>query len=332
MPGKEWCTALATALSLLLAACASQPPTRPHAASPGAPSMSSASGRSDTTKSKTLTGAIEDTYIMAPRQVGPYHLLSTHNYQQADTLNGRQVKPEVLGGVQLRYGYREHDQLGYADIYIYPLADGDADAVLGRGMQHFVDASHLFVKAGLYDHVDVGAVTPVHLDGIDWPGREVTLTLSRDGQTFRSRMLLFMHHLYFVKVRIDGKSTAGQSIDSFVQPLLTQVLPALQWVSVGTCGRDKRILTLKPGQPMPPDLNGGVSTDGWTIAMALPAHDTKASGDRLAKQLLAETALAAKRQQAGGCTAMDYAPPSGNADRAVLHLHYPADLFSSHTH
>jgi hypothetical protein len=109
------------------------------------------------------------------------------------------------------------------------------------------------------------------------------------------------------------------------------VLPAVQVVSVGSCGRKSVIDVLKSTDSIPSSFVDGVTSDGFGIAIreselnAAPA--ASATGNVSSTSLVGLTLLAAQRQIANGCTQFNYDPPTDNM--VVLKLHYPADFWHS---
>lgn len=264
---------------------------------------------------------IEDTYIIAPRQSAEYKLSRTVNY--AD-------KGEIVDGVGLTY----RDALAPAlntDIYVYPVGDNATLETLETGFRASVKGAEAH---GLYTVTHWGDSTPYtlhQLDGSEWQGRVVSLRMKLDRGEFESRAYLFHHGIYAYKVRIDLPAAQAADLPATADALVRALLPAIQVVSTGSCGKQMNIDVLTGKDAIPADYVDGVTADGFGIAIRETDLNAAAASSAAAapedSALVKLTLLAAQRQVAHGCTSFPFEPQGDGV--AVLKLHYPADFWQS---
>lgn len=264
---------------------------------------------------------IEDTYVIAPRHSAEYALTRTENF--AD-------KGDLVDGVGLTY----RDALSPAlntDIYIYPAGDSATPETLEAGFRASVKAAE---ARGIYTVTQRGDSTPYTLhqrDGGEWQGRMVPLRMKLERGEFESRAYLFHHGVYAYKVRIDLPVAQAADLPATADALVRALLPSIQVVSVGSCGKQMSIDVLKGTDAIPADYVDGVTADGFGMAIretdlnAAAASSSAAAPENNAVVKL--TLLAAQRQVAHGCTSFPFEPQG--EDAAVLKLHYPADFWQS---
>lgn len=275
---------------------------------------------------------VEDTYIVAPRRVGLLALAQVHNYQDHATAqstphgDGQQQLARLLSGVQFRYAEVGRPQV-FADLYVYPARGGNAGRQLRQEMDRFRAAMRLSVRAGLYSRFVPGRqrTASLHEGDADWPGLMLPMTVQRDGRMLASRTYLFLHHLYFYKLRIDAPPGDPAGFDRRAARFLRNVVAPVETVSTGSCGYRMQLRVTVPGQPAPAGFSQGVSADG--TAMLLSEHAARHAPAAYARTLAAQEHIAALRQARRGCVALGYAPPRSSPDRVVVHLHYPPGLF-----
>jgi len=264
---------------------------------------------------------IEDTYVLAPRSIGEYALIETVNYGD---------KGELLAGVALRY----RDALlplMTADIYVYP---GGGNETLEHAERTFRDSVKSAAEHGIYSDVSWGESQSYELrqrDGSAWQGRMIPMQVHHKLGEAASRTYLFHHGLYDYKLRVDVPASLAANLPAAADALLRSVLPGVQVVSIGSCGKQMGITVLKGNAAIPAGYVDGVTADGFGIAIretdlnAAAASSSAAAPENNAVVKL--TLLAAQRQIAHGCTSFPF-EPQGN-DVAVLKLHYPADFWQS---
>ncbi len=264
---------------------------------------------------------VEDTYIVAPRHSAEYALTRTVNY--AD-------QGEIMGGVGLTF----RDALSPAlntDIFIYPVGDSATPDVLEAQFRAGVKYAQ---ERGIYTITRWGDTEPYTLrarDGTDWPGRIVPLRVKVKDREIESRAYLFRHGIYAYKVRIDLPTDQAADLPATADALVRALLPLIQVVSVGGCGRDMTIHIIKKGEPMPGGFVDGASPDGFDVAVPEEELETKdvVADMKEGKGLAGRMLVANQHQVTYGCTASDYEPPVESDDVAVLKLHYPADFWKA---
>jgi hypothetical protein len=263
---------------------------------------------------------IEDTYIIAPRLIGEYVLIKTVNYGD---------QGELLAGVALRY----HGGLPSmtTDIYVYPGGDSET---LEHAEQTFRGSVKLAAERGVYSEVRWGESLNYDLqrrDGSAWQGRMIPMQVHHKQGDSASRTYLFHHGLYNYKLRLDVLASLSAELPAAADALVRTVLPAVQVVSTGSCGRKVTINVLKGLDAMPAGYVDGVTPDGFGIvireAELHPSPATSVGEAPDSKGIAGLTLLAAQRQVAQGCTALPYEPPGGNV--TALKLHYSADFWRS---
>lgn len=264
---------------------------------------------------------VEDTYIIVPKHSAAYTLTRTVNY--AD-------QGQVLEGVGLTF----RDALSPAlntDVFIYPVG---GDVSLDTLESRFRASVQYAQERGLYTITHWGDAEPYELRARDrstWQGRIVPLRMKLKKGEAESRAYLFHHGIYAYKVRIDLPADQAADLPATADALVRALLPSIQVVSVGSCGRDMTVNILKKGTPMPEGLVDGVSPDGFYVAIPEDELDSKdiqadlEAGKGLAGRML----VASQHQVAYGCTTSDYQPPADAEDQAVLKLHYPADFWKT---
>lgn len=263
---------------------------------------------------------IEDTWITAPRILSGYTLREVTNFGE---------KGEPLGGVGLRY--RDALLPMKADLFIYPVSERQT---LDQAEEEFRAGVALATERGLYSDVrwnqDAAYDLP-RTDGSIWHGRVLSMQLKlKDGES-SSRTYLFHHGLYNYKLRLDIGTQIADELPRAGDAMVRTLLPAVQVVSVGSCGRTLEIHVLDDDNAMPQDFVDGVAPDGYGIALrqsdldrasATPAADVNDS------PVVALTLLAAQRQIAAGCTSFPYEPPQ-DAALTSTRLHFPAGFWAS---
>ncbi|GAB3781542.1 hypothetical protein [Dyella agri] len=270
---------------------------------------------------KPARPVIEDTYIIAPRSVGEYALVETVNYGE---------KGELLAGAALRYRDKLLPSMA-ADIYVYPGGDNET---LEHAEQTFRDSVKSAATHGIYSDVRWGEPQGYELqqhDGSAWQGRMIPMQVHHQQDEAASRTYLFHHGLYDYKLRVDVPASEAADLPAAADALLRSVLPAVQVVSVGGCGKQMNIDVMTGTAAAPAGYVDGVAPDGFGIAIretdlnAAAASSSKAPPEDNAVVKL--TLLAAQRQIAHGCTSFPFEPQGDNV--AVLKLHYPADFWQS---
>jgi hypothetical protein len=265
---------------------------------------------------------IEDSYIVAPRQMAGYSLANTVNY--AD-------QGHLLAGIGLRYRDALQPTMT-TDIYIYPAGDGEA---LSTTEQNFRESMQVAAQRGLYSEVRWGESTPYALhqrDGGAWPGRMIAMQVRYHDGDFASRTYLFHHGIYDYKLRIDLPAAQAGELPAAADALVRAVLPAIQVVNTGGCGREMVVIVLKPDEAMPAGFVDSVAPDGFGIAVR--ESERYRAGQKLTvdadsdPDLLELARRAGERQLANGCTVLPYTPPATD-EYAVLKLHYPADFWKA---
>jgi hypothetical protein len=266
---------------------------------------------------KPKRAPIENTWIIAPKLVQGYTLLKTVNF--AD-------QGELMAGVELRY----RDMLSplmTPDVYIYPAGGGQS---LDQAEQTFRQSVTMAARLHVYSDVRWGEARPFVLkrqDGSQWNGRMLPMQVRHKDGDYASRTYLFHHGVYDYKVRIDMPADAAPGFATEADTLVRAVLPAVQVVSTGSCGKTMHLYVLKPDQPVPSSYAGGVSPDGFDIAIR--ESELKAgAADATHSPLVVRTLLAAQRQVASGCTSLAYSPPS-NPATATLKLQFPAGFWAT---
>ncbi len=266
---------------------------------------------------KPKRAVIEDTWIVAPKQLPGYALAGTVNYSE---------QGQLTAGVAMRYRDALAPQMT-TDIYVYPAGD---DQSLDRAEREFRDSVALAAKLGAYADVRWRSTESFALkqgDGHTWTGRLITMEVRHKDGDSASRTYLFHHGIYDYKARIDMPMAAAAGFPAEADALVRAVLPAVQVVSTGSCGKTMTVHVLKPGMPESAGFVDGVSPDGFDIQIR--ASDFSAgAADAQSGPLVARTLLAAKRQVASGCTALPFTPPA-SANVVVLKLHFPADFWAS---
>lgn len=263
---------------------------------------------------------IEETWISAPQMLSGYTLLKVTNYAE---------QGDPRGGIGLRY----HDALlpMTADLFIYPVGAGET---LDHAEQEFRAGVDLAVERGLYSNVRWTDSAPYDLPqrgGSIWNGRVLSMQLKLKSGESTSRTYLFHHGLYDYKLRLDIGAQLADQLPRAGDALVRTVLPAVQVVSVGSCGRNLDIHVLEDGDAMPRDFIDGVAEDGFAIALHKRDLDAGASApaaDVLKSPLVALTLVAAQRQAAGGCTTFPYEPPHDPAMNSTK-LHFPPGFWQS---
>lgn len=264
---------------------------------------------------------VTDTYIIAPRQAAEYTLARTVNY--AD-------KGEILAGIALTFRDALSPELN-TDIFIYPVGE---DATLDSLETQFRASAKYAQDHGVYTVTHWGDTEPYTLrarNGIDWPGRIVPLRTKVKDREVESRAYLFHHGIYAYKVRIDIPLDQAADLPATADALVRALLPSIQVVSVGSCGREMTVNVFKKGMAMPEGLVDGVSPDGFYVAMPeeeLESKDVMADVKE-GKGLAGRLQIANQRQVACGCTIYGYKPPADTDEQAVLTLHYPPHFWES---
>ena len=270
---------------------------------------------------KRARPVIEDTYIVAPRSIGEYALIKTVNYGE---------KGEPLAGAALRYRDTLLPSMT-ADIYVYPGGDNET---LVQAERTFRDSVKSAAAHGIYSDVRWGEAQNYALqqrDGSAWQGRMIPMQVHHQQGEAASRTYLFHHGLYDYKLRVDVPASQAADLPAAADALLRSVLPAMQVVSVGSCGKQMNINVMTGTDAIPANYVDGVTPDGFGIAIretdlnATTASSTAAAPENNAVVKL--TLLAAQRQVAHGCTSFPFEPQGD--DVTVLKLHYPADFWQS---
>ncbi|NID16079.1 hypothetical protein [Luteibacter yeojuensis] len=264
-------------------------------------------------------GVVDDTWIVAPKRLADATLVAVKNY--AD-------EGDIAAGVSLRYTI-DHAEWIVADVFIYPAGEGDNATMLHRAMEDFRESVSFAERQQIYRNVwwgEESAYTAVLPGGRKVEGRFLPIVFDAQQDMLTSRAYLFYRKLYFVKIRL---STAVEAVDSLAENadrFIGSLLDGIDIVSVGTCGRKMDIVVSPAGQAPPAGLKDGVSADGYRVLLKADRTGKAAHAAQLAKT----TALAARRQQANGCTSLEYQPPLENDTRTVLHLSFgPGDWGTS---
>lgn len=259
-------------------------------------------------------GVVDDTWIVAPKRLGDATLAAVKNY--AD-------EGDIAAGVSLRYRIDNADWI-IADVFIYPAGEGDNATMLKRAMEDFRESVAFAERQQIYRNVwwgDESPYTATLPGGQKVEGRFLPIVFDAQQDMLTSRAYLFYRKLYFVKIRL---STAVEAVDSLAEnadAFIANLLGGIDIVSTGTCGKKLDILVSAPGQPPPAGLKDGVSPDGYRLLLKPGRPGTAGHATDMAKT----AALAAKRQQANGCTTLEYNPPLEDDTRAVLHLSFGPD-------
>jgi hypothetical protein len=264
-------------------------------------------------------GVVDDTWIIAPKRLVDATLSGVKNY--AD-------EGDIAAGVSLRYKI-DHAEWIIADVFIYPAGEGDNPTMLKRAVEDFRESVAYAERQQIYRNVwwgDESPYTAALAGGKKVEGRFLPIVFDAQQDMLTSRTYLFYRKLYFVKVRLSTTVDAVDSLAENADRFIASLLDSVDIVSSGTCGRQLDIVALQAGQSAPPDLSDGVSADGFRMALTMSRAGTPAYGAQMAKI----TALATKRQLAGGCTNLDYHPPLEDGTRTVLHLSFtPEDWGAS---
>jgi len=256
-------------------------------------------------------GVVDDTWIVAPRRLSDATLAAVKNY--AD-------EGDIAAGVSLRYNI-DHAEWVIADVFIYPAGEGDTETMLKRAAEDFRESVAFAERQQIYRNVWWGEESPYTAllpGGRKVDGRVLPIVFDAQQDMLTSRAYLFYRKLYFVKIRlstsVEGVDGLAENADRFVASLLDGV----EIVSVGGCGRRMDLVMEAPGQPAPADLPDGVSADGYRVLLKANRAGSTSGRAQLTKTMM----LAAKRQQATGCTTLQYNPPLEDDTRAVLHLSF----------
>ncbi|WP_448102668.1 hypothetical protein [Luteibacter jiangsuensis] len=259
-------------------------------------------------------GVVDDTWIVAPKRLGDATLAAVKNY--AD-------EGDIAAGVSLRYRIDNAEWI-VADVFIYPAGEGDNATMLKRAMEDFRESVAFAERQQIYRNVWWGEESPYTAtlpDGNKVEGRFLPIVFDAQQDMLTSRAYLFYRKLYFVKIRL---STAVEAVDSLAEdadPFIGNLLGGLDIVSTGTCGKKMDIMVSTPGQPPPSGLKDGVSPDGYRLLLKPGRAGTVDHAAEVART----ATLAAKRQQASGCTSLEYDPPQEDDAHAVLHLSFGPD-------
>ncbi|MET0936440.1 MAG: hypothetical protein ABWX83_10640 [Luteibacter sp.] len=256
-------------------------------------------------------GVVDDTWIIAPKRLADATLAGVKNY--AD-------EGDIAAGVSLRYRI-DHAEWIIADVFIYPAGEGATAAMLQRATEDFRESVAYAERQQIYRNVwwgDESPYTATLAGGKKLEGRFLPIVFDAQQDMLTSRTYLFYRKLYFVKVRLSTTVEAVDSLAENADRFIGSLLDGVDIVSTGTCGRKLDVLALQPGQASPADLQDGVSADGFRMALTMTRAGTPAYGAQMAKI----TALATRRQLAGGCTNLDYHPPLEDGNRTVLHLSF----------
>lgn len=269
------------------------------------------------TADKPKRAVIEDTWIVAPQQLPGYALVGTVNYGD---------QGQLMAGVAMRYRDALAPQMT-TDIYVYPAGGNQS---LDRAEREFRDSVAMATALGAYADVRWSSTESFalkHGDGHTWTGRLITMEVRHKDGDYASRTYLFHHGIYDYKARIDMPMAAAAGFPAEADALVRAVLPTVQVISTGSCGKTMTVHVLKPGIPESAGFVDGVSPDGFDIQIR--ASDFSAgAADAQNSPLVARTLLAAKRQVASGCTALPFTPPA-SANVVVLKLHFPARFWAS---
>lgn len=256
-------------------------------------------------------GVVDDTWIVAPKRLGDATLAAVKNY--AD-------EGDIAAGVSLRYRIDNADWI-IADVFIYPAGEGDNATMLGRAMEDFRESVAFAERQQIYRNVwwgDESSYTALLPGGKKLEGRFLPIVFDSQQDMLTSRAYLFYRKLYFVKIRLSTTVEAVDSLAENADRFIGSLLDGIDIVSVGTCGRKMDIVVTPPGQSPPAGLKDGVSSDGYRMLLRADRRGTTAHATQMAKT----AALAAKRQQANGCTSLEYEPPRDDDTRTVLHLSF----------
>ncbi|MDQ0010970.1 hypothetical protein J2T07_003176 [Luteibacter jiangsuensis] len=259
-------------------------------------------------------GVIDDTWIIAPKRLADATLAAVKNY--AD-------EGDIAAGVSLRYHIDKADWI-IADVFIYPAGEGDDATMLHRAAEDFRESVAYAERQQIYRNVwwgDEAAYTARLSGGKKLEGRFLPIVFDAQQDMLTSRTYLFYRKMYFVKIRLTTTVDAVDSLVDSADRFIGSLLGGVDIVSVGTCGKRMDVVSLAPGQSAPPDFQGGVSADGYRVAIGGDQKGTPAYASQMAKAMT----LAVKRQLAAGCTTLDYNPPLQDDTKAVLHLAFGPD-------
>ncbi|MGE7138825.1 hypothetical protein ACQKIE_14465 [Luteibacter sp. NPDC031894] len=259
-------------------------------------------------------GVVDDTWIVAPKRLGDATLAAVKNY--AD-------EGDIAAGVSLRYRIDNAEWI-IADVFIYPAGEGDNTTMLRRAMDDFRESVSFAERQQIYRNVWWGDESPYVATlsgGRKIEGRFLPIVFDAQQDMLTSRAYLFYRKLYFVKIRLSTTVDAVDSLAENADGFIASLLDGIDIVSTGTCGKKMDIVLSAPGQSPPAGLKDGVSADGYRLLLAPDGSGTTGRAAQMAKT----AALAAKRQQANGCTALEYTPPLEDDTRAVLHLSFGPD-------
>lgn len=264
-------------------------------------------------------GVVDDTWIVAPKRLSDATLAAVKNY--AD-------EGDIAAGVSLRYRV-DHAEWIAADVFVYPAGEGDPARMLRQASEDFRESVSYAERQSIYRNVwwgEEAAYTASLSGGRRLEGRFLPIVFDSQQDMLTSRTYLFYRKLYYVKIRLTTTVEAVDSLSENADQLVANIVDGLDIVSTGTCGKTMDIVAQSAGQPLPVELQDGVSMDGFRVALKTSSTGTPAYGTQMTRTL----ALAAKRQRAGGCTSLEYNPPLENDSRAVLHLSFgPADWGAS---
>lgn len=85
---------------------------------------------------------IAETHVIAPERVGEFVLEGRQRFDNNDK----------FGGVAFRYQHPDYPQLRI-DLFVYPIGEREADALLDSGMRDFLASMRPAVEAGMYRDV-----------------------------------------------------------------------------------------------------------------------------------------------------------------------------------
>lgn len=143
--------------------------------------------------------------VTAPPELAGFRLVDRHDYE------------DPAMGTSVRYG-RDQDDL-YLDVYVYPgvpVDEGcDPACAVNTEVDGFIGDFPKLVRAGYYEHLDVAADERMQPPaGAPWRyGRQLTMTVRRQGQELESRYWLYAMPGYVVKVRSTYPASPGARAD-----------------------------------------------------------------------------------------------------------------------
>ncbi|MGQ4659952.1 hypothetical protein [Lysobacter sp. F6437] len=188
-----------------------------------------------------LGGFLEETRIVYPLQVGGWHADGEKRYATQES------------GVSVRYRGVEGDE-GWIDLFFYPAGVVEASLLKVSAQQEMEGIAIARTNAG----DTVASSTPLRTLEVAMGGEDEDpvagyigeLEVTINERDHSSVMALFIHDLYFVKVRMSvsretqGSSFAAETVEAFV----SEVLPRTSITSTGACWQPFPVESIPVGE------------------------------------------------------------------------------------